>query len=222
MNADDHVREELGAYALGALDPADRRSVEAHLAGCATCRDELAHLSAVTPLLDRLRPEEATADLAAVRSGLVDRTRAMADGEHARLRRRLRRWRGVAVAASVVALVSVGVAWDPLADPPDRVVGIVVPVAADAADVRGTVAAYAWEWGSTIELRVEDLPPRTAYLVWAVAEDGTRQRAGTWGPTAEGSATVRAASAILRPRLATVEVTDPAGTPLFAVEFPSP
>ena len=40
--------EAVGEYALGALPPADAAAVEAHLAGCAACRDELA---ALQPLL---------------------------------------------------------------------------------------------------------------------------------------------------------------------------
>ncbi len=68
---------------------------------------------------------------------------------------------------------------------------------------------------------MQDLPPAEAYLVWAVAEDGRRERAGTWGPTAHRGARVRAASAILRPQLATVEVTAPDGTVLFDADFPT-
>jgi anti-sigma factor RsiW len=40
--ADDALHELTAAYALHALDPADERAYEAHLAGCALCREELA------------------------------------------------------------------------------------------------------------------------------------------------------------------------------------
>lgn len=219
MTDDRHVRHELGAYVLGALDPAERRDVEVHVADCATCRDELAHLSGLPPLLDRITPDEASADVAAVGRRVAAAADRTAADEHVRARREVRRWRLVAAAASVVALVSLAVAWEPWAPPPpDRLVVRVVPVASGS-DVAGTVAAYAWEWGTTLELEVSDLPPETAYLVWAVAEDGRRERAGTWGPTSDRGATVRAATAVLRPDLATVEVTDPDGRVLFAAEF---
>ncbi len=39
------------AYVLGALSDADRRHYEAHLAGCVSCRDAVAELAAVAPLL---------------------------------------------------------------------------------------------------------------------------------------------------------------------------
>ena len=38
---------DLAAYALGALDPAEVQTFQAHLAGCAICRDELAAFQAV-------------------------------------------------------------------------------------------------------------------------------------------------------------------------------
>ena len=40
----DAVRMLLGAYVLGGLDAADRRTVEDHLPNCVTCRDEVAEL----------------------------------------------------------------------------------------------------------------------------------------------------------------------------------
>lgn len=219
MTPDGHVHTELGAYVLGALEPAERRAVEDHLAHCDTCRNELAGLSALPPLLDRLSVEEATADLASVSAALAARGRRAAADEHVRLRRHLQRWRVAAVAAALVAVVAIAGAWQPWKSPPDRLVAQLVPISDEAGTVQGTIAAYAWEWGSTIEIRVDDLPPRTSYLVWAVAEDGRRERAGTWGPTEDGGATVRAASAILRPSLARVQVTDPDGTALFEAEF---
>lgn len=218
-DADGHVHTELGAYVLGALEPDERRAVEDHVAHCPTCRDELASLSALPPLLDRLTVEEASSDVARVSAELAAHGRRAAATEHARLRRYLRRWQAAAVAAVLLAVVAVVGAWEPWEEPPDRLVAQLVPVADDAGAVEGTIAAYAWEWGSTIEIEVEDLPPRTAYLVWAVAEDGERERAGTWGPTDHGGATVRAASAILRPSLDRVQVTDPEGTPLFEAQF---
>src|SRR6185312_16491337 len=43
----------LGAYVLGALDPAERGRVDAHLADCDSCRDELASFAALPGLLSR-------------------------------------------------------------------------------------------------------------------------------------------------------------------------
>ena len=45
------VRDELPAHALGALDAEDKRRLDAHLAACAGCREELAHLEETVGML---------------------------------------------------------------------------------------------------------------------------------------------------------------------------
>ncbi|GFJ94330.1 anti-sigma factor family protein [Phytohabitans rumicis] len=56
MSAESHDTQ-LGAYVLGTLDPGERRDIDAHLAGCATCRADLAALEAVKDVLDDIPPE---------------------------------------------------------------------------------------------------------------------------------------------------------------------
>ncbi len=51
----------LGVYVLGAIDPAERALVDAHLATCRDCRDELAGLAGLPALLARVSTEEAIA-----------------------------------------------------------------------------------------------------------------------------------------------------------------
>src|SRR5690242_8535108 len=53
----EHDRTQLGAYALGALEPAEAAEVEAHLTTCAECRAELAELSELKDLLGEVPPE---------------------------------------------------------------------------------------------------------------------------------------------------------------------
>jgi anti-sigma factor RsiW len=48
----------LEEYLAGALEPVDRRAVEAHLAACPECHEEVASLRDVSQLLDCLCPEE--------------------------------------------------------------------------------------------------------------------------------------------------------------------
>ena len=57
MSAPEHDRAALGAYALGALDPAETRAVDAHLAGCADCRAEVAELNELNEFLGEVPPE---------------------------------------------------------------------------------------------------------------------------------------------------------------------
>ena len=55
------ARISLGVYVLGAIDPAERALVDAHLATCRDCRDELAGLAGLPALLSRVSMEEAIA-----------------------------------------------------------------------------------------------------------------------------------------------------------------
>ena len=52
------TRQALGVYVLGAIDPAERALVDAHVAGCADCRDELAGLAGLPALLARVGADE--------------------------------------------------------------------------------------------------------------------------------------------------------------------
>ncbi|MGH3181715.1 MAG: zf-HC2 domain-containing protein, partial [Streptosporangiaceae bacterium] len=52
------ARPSLGVYVLGAIEPAERSLVDAHLATCRDCRDELAGLAALPALLARVNPDE--------------------------------------------------------------------------------------------------------------------------------------------------------------------
>ena len=52
------ARPSLGVYVLGAIDPAERALVDAHLLTCRECRDELAGLAGLPALLARVNPDE--------------------------------------------------------------------------------------------------------------------------------------------------------------------
>ncbi|WP_327636315.1 zf-HC2 domain-containing protein [Kribbella sp. NBC_00482] len=53
----EHDRTQLGAYALGALEPAEAGAVDEHLATCAECREELAELIEMKDFLGEVPPE---------------------------------------------------------------------------------------------------------------------------------------------------------------------
>ncbi len=50
--------EDVAAYALGTLDPAERAAFEAHLEGCAACREELALLAPAARALQGAAPPD--------------------------------------------------------------------------------------------------------------------------------------------------------------------
>jgi Putative zinc-finger len=102
------IRQALGVYVLGAIDPAERAQVDDHLGICPECREELASLAGLPALLRRIPPDEAERLAMAdagdqfddypseeLLSSLLARTASV---------RRARRWRGLAAAAAVVVL----------------------------------------------------------------------------------------------------------------------
>src|ERR1700739_1342092 len=48
------IRQLLGVYVVGAIDPAERALVDEHLAECQSCRDELAGLAGLPAMLSRV------------------------------------------------------------------------------------------------------------------------------------------------------------------------
>lgn len=220
-------REALASFVVGALDPAERREIEQHLQSCRSCTDELARLTPLPGLLARVSEQEVRGDLLVPSQDLLDGViQRLGDTERV-LRVSVRRWRAVAVAACMVALVVTVVAIAPWQSEPDRLVVDGAPApGAPAQDitevVSGQVAAIAWEWGTTVELSAADLPARDGYVLWAVSTDGQRERAGTWGVTTSGDARVRGASSIPRSQLDRIEVTDRDGELIMIFEFDAP
>lgn len=222
------MREALGAWVLGALDGPGRREVEAHLAGCMACAAEVADLSPLPGLLNRVSDDEATDGRLLPDRAFTSRLGVELAREQATVHQRLARWRAGAFAALAVAAVVAGVG---LVDQPttptpgtgmaaDRMVVPVRPVAAEAGSTRGEAAALSWDWGTTVELDLTALPDRDAYTLWVVAGDGRREQAGTWGETDDRSATLRGASSIARGDIDHLEVTDAAGEVLLTFAFP--
>src|SRR6201997_739914 len=103
------ARISLGVYVLGAIEPAERALVDAHLTTCRDCRDELAGLAGLPALLARVNPDEVS------RIRADDTVRPLASDDPpeellgtvlglAEARRRRNRWRYLATAAAVVAI----------------------------------------------------------------------------------------------------------------------
>ncbi len=103
--AHDETRELLDAYALGALDEADRTEVEAHLAGCESCRAETRDLERIVAALPETLGERAPS------AALRDRVLAAAKSERAHtVRRGLLAWRPAPawLLGGALALVAAG------------------------------------------------------------------------------------------------------------------
>ncbi len=117
------TRQLLGVYVVGAIDPAERMTVDEHLGDCPQCRDELASLAGLPAMLSRV-PAADVERISLEPSGLPEMTEPSAELLNSLLRkvsakRRTRLWRGaVAVAASAAIAAGAATAAIELASPP--------------------------------------------------------------------------------------------------------
>jgi Putative zinc-finger len=190
------ARPSLGVYVLGAIDPAERSLVDAHLTTCRDCRDELAGMAGLPALLARVNPDEVSRICAddPVRASSDDRPPAeLIDTvlDLAAARRRRTRWRFAAAAAAVVAIAG-GLAGGISAatSTTHTVYAQEFPggtgkweTAETASQITGVGATikYASElWGNTFEILVNGIPLGTTCQLWVVRADGSRVEVAAW------------------------------------------
>jgi len=196
------ARPSLGVYVLGAIDPAERSLVDAHLATCRDCRDELAGLAGLPALLARVNPDEISRICAddTVRTATDDRPPGELIGtvlDLADARRRRTRWRFLAAAAAVAAIA--GGLFGGLSSIGTRTV--VVPFSAESGNwenvhaankVTGVTASVSYSersWGAAFEVLVDHIPVGTTCQLWVVHPNGTRTQVAAW-TTAHDEGTV--------------------------------
>ncbi len=188
------ARPSLGVYVLGAIDPAERALVDAHLVTCQDCRDELAGLAGLPALLARVNPDEVSRIRSddTVETVTDDRPPEELIGtvlDLAEARRRRTRWRLVAAAAAVVAIAG-GLFGGLSSMAATRT--IVVQHSSGGADwetveatsaVTGASASVAYShetWGDAFEVLVDKIPVGTTCQLWVVHPDGTRTQVAAW------------------------------------------
>jgi Putative zinc-finger len=191
------ARQSLGVYVLGAIDPAERALVDAHLATCRDCRDELAGLAGLPALLARVNPDEITRIDGddTVRPATQDRPPAeLLDTvlDLAAARRRRTRWQMAAAAAAVVVLAGglFGGLRSATSGPSPVAAAQQYPTGTGlwesiqtTSKVTGASATinYASElWGHTFEVLVNGITDGTTCDLWVVHPDGTRTEVATW------------------------------------------
>ena len=188
------ARPSLGVYVLGAIDPAERALVDAHLLTCRDCRDELAGLAGLPALLARVNPDEVS------RICADDTVRTVADGrppgeligtvlDLAEARRRRTRWRFLAMAAAVVVIAG-GLFGGLSSITTTRTV--MVPLTSGSAhwdtvqtasSITGASASVAYSheaWGEAFEVLVNHIQVGTTCQLWVVHPDGTRTQVAAW------------------------------------------
>ena len=190
------ARPSLGVYVLGAIEPAERGLVDAHLATCRDCRDELAGLAGLPALLARVDPDEISRICADDAAGQVtsdqppEELLATVHGL-AEARRRRDRWRFAAAAAAVVVLAAGLFGGLKAATSTTTTRTVVVPFshgtgsweAASATNQAGMSATVDYSqqlWGNAVEVLVDRIPIGTTCQLWAVHPDGTRTFVAAW------------------------------------------
>jgi hypothetical protein len=178
-------RELLGAYALGHLEGDERAGLEAHLEGCAGCREELAALAPVAQMLPHADP--ARFELAPQPPPeLGRRIAATIEGEKQRSeqRRRRRTFGGLAfggltaAAVAAVLLLFVFGGSSPEAGQPVRFTDL-----PEGISISATLEPHAY--GTEIHMYVHGVPSGTLCRVWLKGPRGVSYPAGTfryrWG-----------------------------------------
>jgi len=188
------ARISLGVYVLGAIDPAERAMVDAHLPTCRDCLDELAGLAGLPALLARVNPDEISRICAddTVRTDIGDRPPEELIGtvlDLAKARRHRARWRFAAAAAAVVAIAG-GLFGGLSSINTTRTVAVPVgpgtarwETVQTASSVTGASASVAYShemWGDAFEVLVDHIPAGTTCQLWVVHPDGTRTQVAAW------------------------------------------
>lgn len=217
MSSHQELRRALGSYVLGALEPAERSRIDEHLAGCPSCRDEVAFLAGVPGLLSRLSIDEAREDTLLPPPTLLPRLLTAVDNQRVRDRRRLRRWQAAASGCALAAVAAGVLVVLPAVSSANSAAARPL-AAAPAVSATGVASLDARPWGTSVHLRLHDLPPAQAYTAWAVSSSGTRSPVANWGPSPHGDADVTGATALPPDDLHVLTVTTVDGRPLLTLQ----
>jgi len=193
------VRNELGVYLLGAIEPQDRARLEDHLASCPGCRERLAALAGMPALLRKVPADEvirAWRDDGGGRPPTPPLETLLS--KVARTRRR-RRWAIAAAAALGVGLAAASgqLFRSGAATPPAGAAPRWTATATGADPVTGVSAAirYAAEpWGSELDVHVTGIPVGTRCQLWVTGARGQEVAAGGWTIAARGQPALYPAS----------------------------
>lgn len=212
------LRESIGTYVLGQLEPIEEVELEGHLAECAPCRREEEELR---PVADLLR----TVDL-----GHLHEPELPADLERrvvtAVLPGQAPAWpRVTAALATAAVLVAIGLSVLPGPAPAPGAPGalgveeaIAFSVVPDDVVVDGVVVAHTW--GTEVKLEVEGLPAGATYTVLVESNQGPAVVAGTMLGVDGRPITCTLNGAVLREQARAVLITDAAGGVLLRSDLP--
>jgi putative zinc finger protein len=182
-------RELLGVYALGQLEGDERAGLEAHLDGCAQCREELALLQPVARMLPHADPKrfESAAPQPPPELGARIAATIAAQRQQVEQRRRRRVFGGFALGGATAALAAAVLAIFVLggggSGEPERHVAF----ASQGVSIDATLEPHAY--GTEIRMYVHGVASGTLCRVSLRGPGGTSYPAGTfryrWGEDSE-------------------------------------
>lgn len=198
------LREWAGAYALGSLDPDDRRRFERHLNDCDRCADEVNAFAPIPGLLAHVDLH----DLHHASPETADAISRRAADEGLTVQMSRNRWRAAAIgiAAAVLLAVSATTVMRIVDDDAPSRPTVSATVTSSQAAI-SDIATSGRTWGTEITVRADGLPNRSEYQLWGVDQNGTWSVAATWGPTPAGRANITGATSLPLATLDRVVVT---------------
>lgn len=200
------ARLSLGVYVLGAIDPAERSLVDAHLLTCQECRDELADLAGLPALLARVNPDEISRICpddtvgGTVGGRVPPAVRAVSEEpppdeligtvlDLAQARRRRGRWR-IGAAAAAVAVIAGGLYGGLSSMSTTKVIHLPISggtaqweTVQTASSVSGASASVSYsheQWGDDFAVLVDHIPVGTTCQLVVVHPDGTKTQVAAW------------------------------------------
>lgn len=180
-------RELLGVYVVGAIDPAERAMIEAHLSQCAACREELAGLALLPTLMHRVPPEEAEqiARSNPAEAGPVSPSPELLSSLLRRVsaKRTARRVRSAFTVAAAVVIAAGGGAAAVIsqsASPPVPVAAHLEVATASKGDLEATVRYGKARWGTSMSVRVTGFRPGSWCELYVISKGGVRALTAAW------------------------------------------
>lgn len=205
----DDVVPLLGPAALGLLTSREQDLLDEHLSDCASCRDELAGLTAVAGRLGDLDAESALGGAAEVADAVLLRV--------ARERRRAQRLQGLVAAAASVAVLLAGLVTAGTLGRDD------VPRESVAVSTTGEVEAsanlVAHTWGVEIQLKAAGLAAGQPYTVEITTDRGDVVAAGAFLGVGAKTLTCSLNASVLREDARSFAVLDGRGTRVLSAEL---
>ncbi len=217
MIPEDHrrMREMLGAFLLGDLDDTERAAVQAHVDGCALCREEIRTLEPVVEALADASPERLLEEPVPP-ADLEGRTLARISGERRARRGRILR-SAVAVAAALL-LVAVLASVPRLLTPEVPLEPVSFSTVAPGVDAEADLVDHTW--GTETKLTASGLQDGQAYRVFLQTENGGEVTSGSFIGTGEEEVECSLNAALDRERATGLEVRSPGGDLVLGADLP--